>query len=230
MIRTELLAALPPLRTERLLLKPMGPEFFPQVWRTLADPELARLTGTHRTFTEDEVRTHLARLRTDRSRADWAILRRSDASYLGEVVLNGLDADNAAMNYRISLRETKICGQGYGTEAGRAVINFGLAVIGLHRIGLSVYDFNERAVASYRKLGFEHEGKLRDALQWEGRWHAALLMAVVAPDLSAPDLSTQTDQPQPDQPQTDQPRTDQPLTEVSETDPSQPAAPNEETT
>lgn len=163
------------------MLKPMGPEFFPQVWRTLTDPELARLTGTHTVFTEPEVHRHLAGMGTDRTRADWAILRRADASFLGEVVLNGLDAENASMNYRISLRETKICGQGYGTEAGRAVINFGLAVLGLHRISLEVYDFNERAIASYRKIGFEHEGTLRDALCWEGRWHAAELMAVVAP-------------------------------------------------
>ena len=167
------------------MLKPMGPEFFPQVWRTLADPELARLTGTHTQFTEAQVREHLAGMTTDRTRGDWAILRRADASFLGEVVLNELDADNASMNYRISLRETKICGQGYGTEAGRAVINFGLAVLGLHRISLQVYDFNERAIASYRKLGFEHEGTLRDALCWEGRWHATQLMAMVAATPSA---------------------------------------------
>ncbi|MBA8795098.1 RimJ/RimL family protein N-acetyltransferase [Friedmanniella endophytica] len=183
MIRTELLAAVPTLRSPRLLLRPMGPQYFPQVWRVLADPELARLTGTHHRFTEQQVRDHLARVGTDRTRADWAIVRKEDNSFLGEVVLDELDEPNGSMNYRISLRETKICGQGYGTEAGRAVVNFGLAVLGLHRISLEVFSFNERAMASYRKLGFRPEGVLREALCWEGRRYDAHLMAVLASDL-----------------------------------------------
>jgi len=63
--------------------------------------------------------------------------------------------------------------------AGKAI---GLGVLGLHRISLGVYDFNPRAQASYAKLGFVLEGRLRDALFWDGEWHDELIMSVLATD------------------------------------------------
>jgi RimJ/RimL family protein N-acetyltransferase len=44
---------------------------------------------------------------------------------------------------------------------------------------LYVYAFNMRAITVYRSCGFSVEGRLRDSLQWEGRRHDALLMAVL---------------------------------------------------
>lgn len=181
MIRTDFLAQQPTLTTSRTELVPMTPRFLPQVWRSLQDPEVARLTGTRKQFTEDEVRAALESWPGRDDRADWAILRSEDKSYLGEVVLNELDPDNESMNYRIALRGLDVVGQGYGTEAGEAVINFGLGVVGLHRISLGVYSFNERAIKSYSKIGFRTEGVLKHALQWDGQWYDEVLMAVLAP-------------------------------------------------
>ncbi|GGL52985.1 aminoglycoside N(6')-acetyltransferase [Microlunatus endophyticus] len=181
MIRTEFLAKQPTLKTARTQLVPMGPRFFPQVWRSLQDREVARLTGTHASFTEEQVRGHLDSLSRRGDRADWAIVRTEDGSYLGEVVLNDLDRGNESMNYRIALRGLDVVGQGYGTEAGLAVINFGLGLVGLHRISLGVYAFNERAIKSYQKIGFEFEGRLRHALQWDRGWYDEIVMAILAP-------------------------------------------------
>ncbi len=182
MIRTELLTALPTLTTARTHLVAMGLRFFPQVWRSRQDADIRRLTGTHTVLTQDQVREELQTWPGRDDRADWAIIRTDDSSYLGEVALNQLDRDNQSMNYRIALRGTDVVGQGYGTEAGDAVVNFGLGVLGLHRIGLGVYAFNERAVNSYRKLGFEIEGRLRQALYWEDEWYDEIVMSKLAPD------------------------------------------------
>lgn len=182
-MRTTLLARQPELRTERLRLTQLGPDHFDFVFGGLNDDEDGRrLTGTHATFTEEQVRNWLATLPGSDDRADWAIVRNDDQKVIGEVVLNELDADNESMNYRISLYGSAFYGQGYGTEAGRAVINFGLGVLGLHRISLGVYDFNERALASYAKIGFVLEGRRRDALRWADEWHDELIMSVLATD------------------------------------------------
>lgn len=202
MIRTELLTAVPTLTTARTQLVGMGPRFFPQVWRSLQDEQVQHLTGTHTVFTQDQVHTALQTWPGQDDRADWAIVRREDASYLGEIVLNQLDRDNAAMNYRIALRGPDVFGQGYGTEAGDAVINFGFGVLGLHRISLGVYAFNERAIASYRKLGFVAEGRLRHALYWDGRWHDEIVMSMLAPDADTSETEplTETDSLDTDRP------------------------------
>jgi RimJ/RimL family protein N-acetyltransferase len=180
-IRTEFLGKQPTLKTPRTQLVPMGPRFFPQAWRSLQDRDLLKLTGTHASYTEDQVRAHLERVAQSADRADWAIIRIEDGSYLGEVVLNDLDRDNESMNFRIALRGLDVVGQGYGTEAGEAVINFGLGLVGLHRISLGVFDFNERALKSYKKIGFQTEGVRRHALKWDDKWYDEIVMAVLAP-------------------------------------------------
>ena len=70
---------------------------------SLQDGESSRLTGTPATFTPEVVRSHLSSLPGLDDRADWAVIRLSDGSYLGEAVLNDLDAENESMNFRILL-------------------------------------------------------------------------------------------------------------------------------
>ena len=62
------------------------------------------------------------------------------------------------------------------------MLDYALDVVGLHRIGLEVYDFNARAQYVYAKCGFVPEGRLRDALCWRGEWHDAITMSVLATD------------------------------------------------
>lgn len=174
------------LTTPRLRLEPLGPQHFDPTWAGLDDPEGRRLTGTHATFTQTQIRDWLASLPGRDDRADWAVVRTEDDRQLGEVVLNDLDADNASMGFRIALGGD-VVGQGYGTEAARAVVAHGLEVIGLHRIELEVYAFNPRALRSYVKVGFVEEGRRRDALRWDGEWVDAITMAILATDSRSPE-------------------------------------------
>lgn len=62
------------------------------------------------------------------------------------------------MNFRIALNDPAVVGQGYGTEATRAVVEYGFDTVRLHRISLGVYAFNALARRVYEKCGFVHEG------------------------------------------------------------------------
>lgn len=179
MIDATPLKNVPTITTANLILEPLGPAHFDGVWSAISDVEGRRLTGTHNDFSEEQVRTHLADLAAHNDRADWAIMRRSDNVYLGEVVLNDLDAHNESMNFRIALAGGEVFGKGYGSEATQAVVDFGLNELGLHRIALEVVDFNTRAQRVYAKAGFHPEGILREAWLWDGERSDVILMAVV---------------------------------------------------
>lgn len=178
MIDTDALRNQPTIETARLRLVQLGPEHLDDLWEELNDPESARLTGTTATFTIEQARAHLARLPGKDDRADFAVLRLEDGTFLGEAVLNELDAENEAMNFRIALNRSAR-EQGYGTEATRAVADFGFDRVGLHRISLSVFAFNQRAKRVYEKVGFVEEGRLRESLLWEGERHDEILMALL---------------------------------------------------
>lgn len=167
------------LETSNLRLEPLGPQHFDGAWSALQDDESKRLTGTHKSFTQQQIRDWLAGRADEHDRADWAIIRKDDEVYVGEAVLNDLDSDNESMGFRIALSGAHVFGKGYGTEATKAIIEYGLNVVGLHRISLEVVDFNLRAQRAYAKAGFEPEGVLREAWYWDGERSDVIVMAVV---------------------------------------------------
>jgi RimJ/RimL family protein N-acetyltransferase len=182
MIADDVFRDQPVLTGARVRLEPLGSRHFDGLWPMFGEPDCSRLTGTHDTFTEEQIRNWLATRRRHHDRADWAIVRIADGAVLGEAVVHDLDAANAAANYRISLVGPEVFGRGYGTEATRLVVDYALDVAGLHRLQLQVFAFNPRAQRVYEKCGFVREGVHRDALHWEGAWHDAISMAILATD------------------------------------------------
>jgi RimJ/RimL family protein N-acetyltransferase len=178
-IDTAALRNQPDIETERLRLVQLGPRYFAEMWEDLHDAESRKLTGTTATFTPEQVRAHLGSLPGRDDRADFVVTRKADNVYLGEAVLNELDIENETMNFRIALNRNAR-NQGFGTEATRAVVEFGFDRVGLHRISLSVFAFNPRAQRVYEKVGFIEEGRLREALLWEGKRYDDILMALLA--------------------------------------------------
>jgi RimJ/RimL family protein N-acetyltransferase len=182
MISKQALAQQATLFTPRLKLEQLSAKHFTDTMAGINNPESSRLTGTLEVFTFERIQTWLTGLPGRDDRADWAIIRQVDGVFLGEVVLNELDEHNMSMNFRIALSSPEVFNQGYGTEVTRAVIDYGLHVVGLHRISLSVFAFNPRAKRVYEKCGFVQEGVARDALFWDGAWVDSINMSVLSSD------------------------------------------------
>jgi hypothetical protein len=58
-------------------------------------------------------------------------------------------------------------------------------VLGLHRIALFVFEFNERAIRAYRRCGFVVEGRSRESIYRDGRWWDEIAMSVLESDWRA---------------------------------------------
>jgi len=72
-------------------------------------------------------------------------------------------------------------GRGVGTALMRALCDYADRWMGVLRIELTVYDDNARAIALYRKFGFEIEGRHRGYALRDGRYVDALTMARLHP-------------------------------------------------
>jgi RimJ/RimL family protein N-acetyltransferase len=78
-------------------------------------------------------------------------------------------------------------GRGLGTEASALILKYGFDELGLHRIWLDVFGYNERAIHVYRKLGFVEEGTLRQHLQRDGRRWDVILMGLLRDEFRWPE-------------------------------------------
>ena len=75
-------------------------------------------------------------------------------------------------------------GSGCGTEAMRLLINYAWNELNLHRLQLTVFDYNKPAIAMYEKLGFQKEGVFREFLQRDGKRHDMYLYGMLASESS----------------------------------------------
>jgi len=168
-----------------VLLRPLTVADTADTMTLLADAQTVRLTGTHRTFTTEQVRRHLAAITDDTDRLDLAVVETATNRYAGEICLNDLDADNLSCGLRVALVGARATGRGLGTEALRLLLAHAFDTVGVHRVELEVFAFNPRARHVYEKVGFVYEGTRRAALRWQGEWIDTQVMAMLADDWSA---------------------------------------------
>jgi RimJ/RimL family protein N-acetyltransferase len=101
----------------------------------------------------------------------FAIRALEDDRLLGDIILGVLNWASREAFVGIAICERDFWGKGYGTEAMQLMLEYGFTELNLRRIFLNVFGYNPRAIRSYEKAGFRHEGRMREALLREGkRW------------------------------------------------------------
>jgi RimJ/RimL family protein N-acetyltransferase len=71
----------------------------------------------------------------------------------------------------VGIGEPAYWGKGYGSDAVTLLLHFAFESLNLKRVSLNVFEYNERAIKSYTKLGFTVEGRLRQLLnRFDRRW------------------------------------------------------------
>ena len=81
----------------------------------------------------------------------FSMIEKKSKKFIGNVELMHFEGDSAEMG--ISITE-KFQGKGYGTEAIKAITNYGFENLNLNQINLIVFSHNARAIHTYKKLGF----------------------------------------------------------------------------
>lgn len=171
------------LTGSRVVLRRHVPENLAWFRRWYADPEIARLARYQEApmRTEEVERFFAARVVGPGSLA-MAIHERSGDRLVGTCAFSQLDGDNGSALYHITIGEKDAWGQGYGTEATRLMLDHAFGALGLHRIALFVFEFNERAIRAYRRCGFVIEGRSRESIFRDGRWWDEIAMSVLESD------------------------------------------------
>ncbi|MGC9397954.1 MAG: GNAT family N-acetyltransferase [Anaerolineae bacterium] len=104
---------------------------------------------------------------------------------IGVISLENINWRDREAEVGITVGDSDFWGRGYGTDAMRTMLEIGFRWFNLHRIFLRVIEDNTRAVRSYEKCGFHHEGRLREAVFIDGEYKDTLVMGMLAKELPA---------------------------------------------
>ena len=150
-------------------------------WRADADP--MSLTGFHERapLSLAQAQKHIAEVTADQGKDAYSFLICivADDRPIGEVMLFEIDRRNGSAEVGIFIGEPDEWGKGYGTDAVRAVVEFGFAELRLERIWLEVWTENPRAQRAYEKAGFTREATLRHDRYEGGRYTDGHIMSIL---------------------------------------------------
>ena len=153
--------------------------------RWVNDRELTRFLGARYQFSllaeENWMRERTGKVMAFGGDMGFAI-ETKDGRHIGNTGLHRASPENRSADMGIMIGEKECWGRGYGTDALRTLVRFGFEEMNLNRIALDVYDFNERAIASYLKCGFIEEGRRRQDIYKGGRYIDVVMMSLLRDD------------------------------------------------
>jgi RimJ/RimL family protein N-acetyltransferase len=103
---------------------------------------------------------------------------------IGAVRLHSVDYHDLRASLAIGILDPKMLGKGIGTMAMKLIARHAFGPLKLHRLVLRVVDYNTRAIAAYKKVGFVVEGVEREAARVAGQWHDDVIMGLLASDFA----------------------------------------------
>jgi len=104
----------------------------------------------------------------------------SSDSLVGYITLANIIWSNRTAGLGVYIGELEQFGKGWGSEAISLLLDYAFDELNLHRVHLEVVGYNQRAIRTYRKLGFVQEGTLRQHGERNGRRYDTLLFGVLA--------------------------------------------------
>lgn len=109
----------------------------------------------------------------------FSIVRKSDNTLIGNCGLKNINHIDKTATVGIFIGDSDNQNKGYGTLALKALVNYGFSVLNLNNINLSVFDFNERAIKCYKKVGFKEYGRRHQAYYVNNEYHDVIYMEIL---------------------------------------------------
>src|SRR3954471_19942571 len=168
------------LTGSKVVLRRHVPANIDSFLRWYADPEIARLARYQATpMRAEEIERFFAARVVGPDALAMAVHVRGTDRLIGTCAFSQLDGENGSALYHITIGEPDTWGKGYGTEATQLMVDHAFGTLGLHRVSLYVFEFNERAIRAYQRCGFVIEGRARESIWRDGRWWDELMMSVL---------------------------------------------------
>ncbi|MFN0183340.1 MAG: GNAT family N-acetyltransferase [Aquabacterium sp.] len=152
-----------PLKTERLVLRPLGPQDASALFAIYSDPKAMRYWGTPAWSKIDQAVAMIERETIALEAGEHlrlGIERQVDGEFIGACTLFSFHESSrrAEIGYILA---PDCWGQGYMSESLSALVGYGFKHLNLNRIEADIDPRNERSAKVLLRLGFIHEGLLR---------------------------------------------------------------------
>ena len=167
---------------DRVVIRPIEKEDIPVVLRWWNDPEVMYYANDdpnpYKTLQELEEEFAQEEGEWSASMARF-IIEAKDGTLIGDIMYRWYRVDVRSVYTGIFIGEKEYWGQGYGTEAIKLFLRYLFVDKQLHKVAVTVSDFNKRAIRAYEKCGFRKDGVLRDNAMVNGKFVDHIVMSIL---------------------------------------------------
>ena len=177
---------MPVLQTSRLLCRPLTENDWTFFLTLQKDPDVMRFVADTRT--EEEIRIAFNSRLPEWSPGSphWLCLVLCDKASEAPLGVTGYIHENNECAEVGFLLAPEAQGKGYGTESLHAVCDFAFTTGGLHRLTACVTAGNEASRRLLEKVGFIHEGTLRESYWLHQNWNDDWIFGLLKHDYQPP--------------------------------------------
>jgi len=171
------------LKGNKVLLRPVRRSDLQDLLRWFNDPEVTQYLGLYLPMTEMAEEKWIESVGTTMASSHVLLIieavEAGGNKPIGDIGLGNINAKDHNAGFGIAIGEKEYWSKGYGTEATRLLINYGFEQLNLHRVNSGAIDFNERSIRMHKSVGFKEEGRQRDAVYRNGRFHDLVVFGIL---------------------------------------------------
>ncbi|MFX1363951.1 MAG: GNAT family N-acetyltransferase [Promethearchaeota archaeon] len=167
----------------RVKLGPIKREYIDSFLKWFNDPEITQYLIMYRPMTRMAEEDWIENLKENDDDIHFSIVvfhEDDPEKLIGNCGLHKINWKDRIAEVGIVIGEKEYQNKGYGTEALDILLEYGFDTVNLNRIELYVYEYNTRAIKSYKKVGFVEEGRKRQFIWHKGKYYDTILMSILA--------------------------------------------------
>jgi RimJ/RimL family protein N-acetyltransferase len=171
------------IQGKRICLRAIEPGDLADYHRWLNDPEVICYLKLYLPLSMPDEEAWYEAMRSDPDQMAFAIETEA-GQHIGNVGLMHLNWKDRSVELGIVIGDKSQWGKGYAQDAIRTMLAFVFSEMNLNRVYLRVYADHASAINTYRKCGFVEEGRLREEIYADGRYHDMLVMGILQREFS----------------------------------------------
>jgi RimJ/RimL family protein N-acetyltransferase len=169
------------LKNDAVTIGPLMPDDMGPLFIWLNDVDAARLDLAYRPMDWMVFKNWLDELARTSAMVLFAVRKLFEPQIAGFVIFKNIQSVHRSAEIGVRIGAEAERGKGYGKRALSLALTYAWNHLNLHRVSLTVFAHNARAIAAYRAVGFVEEGRLKDAAYIDGEWVDVVVMAALRP-------------------------------------------------
>lgn len=165
------------LKYNSIYLKPIDKNISETLREYRNSPELFQWFRQHTLISDSQQEKWIESLSNDKSQQLYSIWVAESGALIGVVGLTSIDYIHRKAELSIYVIP-EAQHKGYAKDACKAILDIGFNSFNLHRIWLEVFQ-DSPAIKFYEKMGFIHEGKLKQSYFKNGKYINSFIMGII---------------------------------------------------